>query len=114
MIINSTLVTNVHRLLRLLLTMTLKIPSLLWFSDNSLKANSHKFQRFGLAPGRSSVDFMFKVADQELKQENCIKLLGVSIDDNFNFHEHIACLFQKIKKLVYLTDSNALSLSMPS
>ena len=43
-----------------------------WFSDNSLKAYPHKFQNFGLALGRSSVDFKFKVADQEPKQENCI------------------------------------------
>ena len=62
--------------------------TLVWFSKNSLKANPHKFQRFGLTPDRSSLDFKFKVADQELKRENCIKLLGVTIDDKLNFHEH--------------------------
>ena len=30
------------------------------------------------------------MADQELKQENGIKLLGVTIDDKLNFHERIA------------------------
>ena len=62
-----------------------------WFSRNSLKANHHKFQSFSLTPGRSSVDFKFKVADHaELKQENCLKLLGVTNDDKLNFHQHIA------------------------
>ena len=56
MTINSTLVINVYRLLRLLFTMTLKI------------------------------------LDQELKEENCVKLRGVTIDDKLNFHEHIAGL----------------------
>ena len=41
---------------------------LVWFSKNSLKANPHRFQSFGLALGRSSVDFKFKLADQELKK----------------------------------------------
>ena len=71
-----------------------------WFSKNSLKANPDKFQGFGLAPGRSSVDFKFKVADQELQQKNCIKLLGVSIDSSLNFHEHISNLCRKISRQI--------------
>ena len=74
--------------------------SLVWFSKNSLKANPDKFQSFGLAPGRSSVDFKFNVADQELQQENCIKLLGVTIDNKLNFHEHIAGLCRKISRRI--------------
>lgn len=42
------------------------IETIDWFSKNSLKANPDIFQGFALAPGRSSVDFKFKVADQEL------------------------------------------------
>ena len=32
------------------------------------------------------------MADQELKQENCFKLRGVTTDDKLNFYEHIAGL----------------------
>ena len=74
--------------------------SIEWFSKNSLKANPDKFQSFGLAPGRSSVDFKFKVANQELQQKNCIKLLGVTIDNSLNFHEHIAGLCRKISRQI--------------
>ena len=74
--------------------------SLFWFSRNSLKANPHKFQSFGLAPGRSSVDFEFKVAVQELKKENCLKLREVTINDTLNFHEHIAGLCRKIRQQI--------------
>ena len=38
------------------------------------------------------------MADQELKQENCLKLLGVTIDNKLNFHEHIAGLCRKISQ----------------
>ena len=51
-----------------------------WFKENSLKANPDKFQGFGLALGRSSIDLRFKVNGQELQQENYIKLRGITID----------------------------------
>ena len=54
--------------------------SMTWFKENSLKANPGKFQSFGLAPGRSSIDLRFRVDGQELQQENYIKLLGLTID----------------------------------
>ena len=41
-----------------------------WFKENSLKANPDKFQGFGLALGRSSIDLRFKVDGLELQQEN--------------------------------------------
>ena len=40
------------------------------------------------------------MADQELKQENSLKLLGVTIDDKLNFHEHIAGLCRKISQQI--------------
>ena len=38
------------------------------------------------------------MADQELKPENCLKLRGVTIDDKFNFYEHIVGLCRKISQ----------------
>ena len=43
--------------------------SLVWFPKTSLKANPDKLHSFGLASGRSSIDFKFKVADLELTRD---------------------------------------------
>ena len=74
--------------------------SMIWFDKNSLKANPDKFQSFGLAPGRSSIDLKFRVDGQELQQENHIKLLGLTIDEKLNFHDHIAGLCRKISRQI--------------
>ena len=69
----------------------LKQP-MIWSDKNSVKANPDKLQSFGLAPRQSSTDLKFRVDGQELQQENRIKLLGLTIDEKINFHEHIAGL----------------------
>ena len=69
--------------------------SMTWFNENS-----DKFQSFGLAPGRSSIDFKFRVDGQELQQENHIKLLGLTIDKKLNFHDHIVGLCRKISRQI--------------
>ena len=40
------------------------------------------------------------MADQELKEENCLKIRGVTIDDKFNFLEHVAGLCRKIRQQI--------------
>ena len=51
------------------------------------------------------------MADPELKQENCIKLLGVTIDNKLTFMDTLLAYAAKlVDKLVYLIDSNVLSL----
>ena len=68
--ISSTLVMNVLRpLIETAINEDLK-ESTTWFKENSLKANPDKFQGFGLALGRSSIDLRFKVDGLELQQEN--------------------------------------------
>ena len=37
---------------------------------------------------------------QELQQENHIKLLGLTIDEKLNFHDHIAGLCRKIGRQI--------------
>ena len=74
--------------------------SIAWFKENSLKANPHKFQSFGLVPGRSSIDSRFKVEGQELQQENYIKVLGLTLDKKLNFHDHIDGLCRKISRQI--------------
>ena len=44
--------------------------------------------------------FKIQVVDKDLEQENCIKLLGVFIDNKLNFHKHIANLCCKISRQI--------------
>ena len=53
------------------------------------------------------------MADQELKQENCLKLLGVTIEDKLNFHEHIAGLCRKTSQQFSVPFDVKLKLTIP-
>ena len=66
----------------------------------ALKANPDKFQSFGLAPARLTADFQFRADDKQLQQEKSMKLLGITIDDKLNFHEHIANLCRKTSRQI--------------
>ena len=64
-----------------------------WFMNNNLRANAGKFHLF-LSP----------YEDQTITIENCVikssdveELLGVTIDCNLNFKEHILSLCKKAK-----------------
>ena len=62
-----------------------------WFMNNNLKANAGKFHLF-----------LSSYEDQAITVENCVikssgaeELLGVTIDSNLNFKEHILSLCKK-------------------
>ena len=65
--------------------------ALKWFGNNLMQANPSKFQAivFGLKP---KVDICFNVNDYKVKATKCVKQLGVYIDENLSFDEHISHL----------------------
>ena len=63
--------------------------SLEWFTQNSLKANPASSKVLVPPAPEPLWASKVQVADKELKQENCIKLLGVFIDNKLNFHKQI-------------------------
>ena len=62
-----------------------------WFMNNNLKANAGKFHLF-LSPHE---DQMITVKDHVIKSSGVEELLGVTIDSNLNFKEHILSLCKK-------------------
>ena len=63
------------------------IPNLeIWFNDNSMEANSGKY--YLLLSGSDSSKIT--IGNKTISSSKCGKLLGIKIDHNLNFKEHIA------------------------
>ena len=62
-----------------------------WFINNNLKANAGKFHLF-LSPHE---DQMITVENHVIKSSGVEELLGVTIDSNIKFKEHIQSLCKK-------------------
>ena len=75
-----------------------------WFSVNHMQANPEKFQAMVLHRSMKTCSITFNIANAVIVPNDCIKLLGVLIDDNLSFENHISSLCKKAAKQV-----NALS-----
>ena len=71
-----------------------------WFNDNSMKANPGKYHL--LLSGSDSSKITIK--NKTISSSKCDKLLGIKIDNNLNFKEHIESLCKKASQKI-----NALS-----
>ena len=72
--------------------------TLLWFTIIFLLANPDKFQSLNIYPwklNKDKRDKMLNIIDLDIVNTELIKLLGVHIDDNLNFIEHISKLCNK-------------------
>jgi hypothetical protein len=68
-----------------------------WFEDNYMEANPTKFQFILLGPSnkKASSRSELPLLDIHIEKSDSVKLLGVTIDDKLNFHEHISLLCKK-------------------
>ena len=63
-----------------------------WFEANMMEANASKFQAIVL----NSKDHMtFNINGVEITSEDHVKLLGVFLDKNLNFHHHVEKIIRK-------------------
>ena len=65
-----------------------------WYDDNSLQANASKFQFITFSRNREKMSITL-TDDVILETQSHIKLLGIHIDDQLNFHEHATYLCKK-------------------
>ena len=65
-----------------------------WYSSNFLKGNYDKHRTLTLG---SKCDNTMRIIidDVEVKSTDCLKLLGVSIDNDLRFDEHINTIYKK-------------------
>ena len=64
-----------------------------WYRANLLKGNLDKYQTMALGCGKESVDSM--IDNDEVRSTECLKLLGVCIDNNLCFDEHTSSISKK-------------------
>ena len=66
-----------------------------WFRKNKMVVNSDKFQAIILNRKEAQVTHKLIIDNKEIKTKNSIKLLGINIDDQLKFNEHISILCSK-------------------
>ena len=77
--------------------------ALLWYRDNFLLANPDKFQSLTINPRNIDADkkgSVLTIANDEIMKIEQIKLLGVNIDKNLNFTQHISEICTKASQKV--------------
>ena len=60
-----------------------------WFKNNSMIANLDKFQALIFSKSATDVTHKFRIYDIEIETTKSVKLLGVEIDYQIKFNEHI-------------------------
>ena len=63
-----------------------------WFRENEMVVNSEKFQAIILNRKEAQAAHKLIIDNKEIKTTNSIKLLGINIDDQLRFNEHISIL----------------------
>ena len=66
-----------------------------WFRENEMVVNSDKFQAIILNRKEAQAAHKLIIDNKEIKTTNSIKLLGINIDDQLKFNEHISVLCSK-------------------
>ena len=65
-----------------------------WYRANLLKGNLDKYQTMALSCRRETMDSIM-IDNHEVRSTECLKLLGVCIDNNLRFDEHISSISEK-------------------
>lgn len=71
---------------------------LVWVSNNGLKANPDKFH---LILNTSESNHFIEIENNKIFNSNCEKLLGVKIDNNLSFDEHVTGLCNKASQKLH-------------
>ena len=66
-----------------------------WFRINCMQANPEIFQAIGVGKRTHDMNLTIKVSDTQINCEDVVKLLGVDIDYQLNFDQHISNLCRK-------------------
>ena len=69
-----------------------------WFNNNDLKANPDKFH---LVLNESNDKYFIEIENFKIPNSNCKKLLGISIDNNLSFDDHVAELCRKASQKLH-------------
>ena len=66
-----------------------------WLNENKMLANPSKFQAIILTKSKDRLMTSLKIKDKVIESKELVELLGVTIDDQLKFDEHISKLCRK-------------------
>ena len=70
-----------------------------WFVSNEMIVNPDKFQAIVIKRKNKKKDsYPLNLNQEVIDSENCVKLLGVEIDNKLSFEKHISTLVKKASK----------------
>ena len=69
--------------------------TLIWFENNSMKANPQKFQGFAILNRNTDQCIKFQLSGVDVPITETIKLLGLYIDSKLNYNDHVSKLCKK-------------------
>jgi len=75
-----------------------------WYKDNLLQANPNKYQILVIAPQRGDNNATdtctLKIDDQQIRSTKNLKILGINMDDELSFSDHISDICKKASQKV--------------
>ena len=85
-----------------------------WFADNAMEANPAKFQGLLLKGNKQASDFRVIIQGQQIEFSKSITTLGICIDENLTFDEHVNNICLKASRQISAPQRLTGLLDMPS
>ena len=85
-----------------------------WFADNAMEANPAKFQGLLLKGNKQASDFRVTIQGQQIEFSKSITTLGICIDENLTFDEHVNNICLKASRQISALQRLTGLLDMPS
>ena len=85
-----------------------------WFADNAMEANPAKFQGLLLKGNKQASDFRVIIQGQQIEFSKSITTLGICIDENLTFDEHVNNICLKASRQISALQRLTGLLDMPS
>ena len=85
-----------------------------WFADNAMEANPAKFQGLLLKGNKQASDFRLIIQGQQIEFSKSITTLGICIDENLTFDEHVNNICLKASRQISALQRLTGLLDMPS
>jgi hypothetical protein len=77
-----------------------------WSNDNYMKINCKKTNHLIIKGKYASPTPIFKIFDNKIDTVSSAKILGLYIDSNLNWHNHIIYVKNKIRKIIFFIQRN--------
>ena len=71
-----------------------------WYQDNLLKVNCDKYQAMVLGNPKDERNTDLDISGEKVEQSQPIKILGVTLDENLNFKDHLHSVCKKVAGMI--------------